>query len=59
MTEPTIIRPNPKTGIPLAESLAALLITATRKQFEQQLAQKDSDIARLAAINRSRKQRQH
>ena len=45
MTEPTITCPNCKTEIKLNESLAAPLIAATRKQFEQQLAQKDSDIA--------------
>jgi len=45
MTEPTIICPNCHTEIKLNESLAAPLIEATRKQFEQQLAQKDSDIA--------------
>ena len=46
MTEPTIICPNCKTEIKLTESLAAPLIEATRKQFEQQLAQKDNDIAK-------------
>jgi len=46
MTEPTIICPNCNTEIKLNESLAAPLIAATRKQFEQQLAQKDSDIAK-------------
>jgi hypothetical protein len=45
MTEPTIICPNCKTEIKLTESLAAPLIAATRKQFEAQLAKKDSDIA--------------
>lgn len=45
MTEPTIICPNCKTEIRLTESLAAPLIEATRKQFEQQLAQKDSEVA--------------
>ena len=45
MTEPTITCPSCKTEIKLNESLAAPLIAATRKQFEQQLAQKDSDIA--------------
>lgn len=45
MTEPTIVCPNCKAEIKLNESLAAPLIEATRKQFEQQLAQKDSDIA--------------
>ena len=37
---------NCKTEIKLTESLAAPLIESTRKQFEQQLAQKDSDIAK-------------
>ncbi|MBX9812323.1 MAG: DUF2130 domain-containing protein [Burkholderiales bacterium] len=46
MTEPTIICPNCKTEIKLTESLAAPLIAATRRQFEQQLAEKDSDIAK-------------
>lgn len=45
MTEPTIICPGCKTEIKLTESLAAPLLAATRQQFEQQLAQKDSDIA--------------
>ncbi len=42
MTEPTIICPQCKTEIKLTESLAEPLIEATRKQFEKQLAQKDS-----------------
>ena len=46
MTEPTIICPNCKTEIKLTDSLAAPLIESTRKQFEQQLAQKDSEIAK-------------
>lgn len=46
MTEPTITCPNCKTEIKLTESLAAPLIAATRQQFEQQLAQKDNDIAK-------------
>jgi hypothetical protein len=45
MTEPTITCPNCKTEIKLTESLAAPLIAATRQQFEQQLAQKDRDVA--------------
>ena len=45
MTEPTIHCPNCATEIRLTESLAAPLIAATRQQFEQQLAQKDHDIA--------------
>lgn len=46
MTEPTIICPKCKTEIRLTESLAAPLIETTRKQFEQQLAQKDADVAK-------------
>ena len=46
MTEPTIICPHCKTEIRLTESLAAPLLEATRKQFQQQLAQKDEDIAK-------------
>lgn len=46
MTEPGIICPNCKTEIRLTESLAAPLIAATRKQFEQQLSQKDEEIAK-------------
>jgi len=46
MAEPTIICPSCHTEIKLTESLAAPLIESTRQQFEQQLAQKDTDIAR-------------
>lgn len=46
MTEPTITCPNCKTEIKLTESLAAPLIAATRQRFEQQLAEKDEDIAK-------------
>lgn len=44
MTEPSVICPSCKTAIKLTESLAAPLIEVTRKQFEQQLAQKDREI---------------
>jgi hypothetical protein len=46
MSEPTITCPNCKTEIKLNESLAAPLIAATRKQYEQRMAQKDADVAR-------------
>ena len=46
MTEPTITCPNCKTEIRLTESLAAPLIAATRRQYEQQLSQKDEEIAK-------------
>ena len=57
MTEPTITCPSCKTEIKLTESLAAPLIEATRQQFEQQLAQKDADIAqREQAVRAKEKQ---
>ena len=46
MTEPTITCPNCRTVIRLTESLAASLIAATRQQFEQQLREKDDDVAK-------------
>ena len=46
MTEPTITCPNCKTEIRLTESLAAPLIAATRKQFEERLSQKDAEVAK-------------
>ncbi|MDE2366128.1 MAG: DUF2130 domain-containing protein, partial [Betaproteobacteria bacterium] len=45
MTEPTITCPRCKAEIRLTESLAAPLIHATRQQYEQQLLQKDGEIA--------------
>ena len=45
MTEPVIVCPNCKTEIKLTESLAAPLIESTRKQFEQQLSEKDAEFA--------------
>ena len=54
MTEPTIICPNCKTEIKLTESLAAPLIESTRKQFERQLALKDSDIAAREQVMREK-----
>jgi hypothetical protein len=41
MTEQTIVCPNCKTEFKLTESLAAPLIEAVRKHYEQQLTQKD------------------
>lgn len=45
MTEPTITCPSCQTEIKLTESLAAPLLAQTRRQFQQQLAQKDAAIA--------------
>src|SRR5690606_2596253 len=49
MTEPTIVCPSCKAEIKLTESLAAPLIESTRKQYEQQIARKDADIAKREA----------
>lgn len=54
MTEPTITCPNCKTEIKLTESLAAPLIESTRKQFEQQLAKKNSEIIQREQAMRGR-----
>ena len=56
MTEPTITCPDCKTEFPLNESLAAPLIEATRKQFEQQLVQKDIDIAEREKVASDKEQ---
>jgi hypothetical protein len=54
MIEPTITCPNCKTEIKLTESLAAPLIESTRQQFEQRLAQKDSEISQREQAMRDR-----
>ncbi|MCA9499703.1 MAG: DUF2130 domain-containing protein [Nitrospira sp.] len=54
MTEPTIICPQCKTEIKLTESLAAPLLEATKRDFEQRLAQKDADAAKRDAALRER-----
>ena len=45
MTDPTITCPSCKTEIKLNESLAAPLVESTKRDYEQRLAKKDSDIA--------------
>ncbi len=52
MQEPTIRCPNCQAEIRLTESLAAPLVAATRRQFEQQLAAKDADISKREAAVR-------
>ena len=42
MNEPTIICPNCKTEIKLNESLAAPLIEATKRDYEQRIANKEN-----------------
>ena len=54
MTEPTITCPSCKTEIKLTESLAAPLIEATRRDYEQRLAQKEVDAAKRESTLRER-----
>jgi hypothetical protein len=54
MTEPTITCPQCKTEIKLTESLAAPLLEATKREFEQRLAQKEADAATREAALRER-----
>jgi hypothetical protein len=56
MVEPTIICPTCKSEIKLTESLAAPLIEATRREFEQRLAKKDTDVARREEALRLREE---
>ena len=54
MNQPTILCPNCKTEIPLTESLAAPLIEATRRQYEQRLAAKDDEITKRESTLRDK-----
>lgn len=56
MAEPIIICPNCKTEIKLTESLAAPLIEATRRDYEQRLAQKDIDASKRESSLRQREE---
>lgn len=56
MTEPTITCPNCKAEIKLTDSLAAPLIEATRREYEQRLAKKDTDIAERETALREREE---
>lgn len=47
--EPVIVCPNCRKEIKLTESLAAPLVEATRRQYEQKLADKDSEVAKREA----------
>ncbi len=48
-TEPTIICPKCKAEIKLTDSLAAPLIESTKRDYEKQLAQKDTEMAKREA----------
>jgi hypothetical protein len=46
MTETLITCPNCKTAFPLTESLAAPLVESTRREYEERLEQKESDMTK-------------
>ena len=46
MSETLITCPTCKTEFPLTESLAAPLVESTRREYEQKIAQKESDVSK-------------
>ena len=56
MAEPTIICPKCKAEIKLTESLAAPLIESVRREYEDRLSKKDSDISKREASLREREE---
>lgn len=54
MSEPTIRCPSCQTEIKLTESLAAPILASARREFDQKLAQKDTEVAKREATLRSR-----
>jgi hypothetical protein len=53
MSDPTITCPNCKTEIKLTESLAAPLLESTRRQYEQQIADKEAQVAKRETVIRT------
>jgi hypothetical protein len=56
MTDPTIACPNCKTEIKLTESLAAPMLESTRRQYEEKIAEKESEFARREAAIREQQE---
>ncbi len=54
MSEPTVTCPQCKTEIKLTESLAAPLLATVRREYEQRLTQKDTDIAKREQVLQQR-----
>ena len=54
MAEPTVICPQCKSEIKLTESLAAPLLESVRRDYEQRLMQKDTDVATREKILQER-----
>jgi hypothetical protein len=56
MAEPTIICPKCKTEIKLTESLAAPLIESIRREYEERLSKKDTEVANREASLQEREE---
>jgi hypothetical protein len=56
MADPTIICPKCKAEIKLTESLAAPLIESIRREYEERLSKKDTDIAKREAALREQEE---
>jgi hypothetical protein len=56
MVEPTVTCPRCKAEIKLTESLAAPLIESIRREYEERLSKKDTDIAKREASLREREE---
>ena len=56
MAEPTMICPNCKVEIKLTESLAAPIIEATRRQYEQRMAEKETEVRKREAAVREQQE---
>jgi len=54
MNEPTLTCPSCQTTIKLTESLAAPLLESTRKQFQEQLARKETEMASRELLVRNK-----
>ncbi len=57
MTEPTISCPQCKTEIKLTESLAALLVEATKREYQQRIERNSLDCARREETVRLQEQK--
>ncbi len=56
MAEPTVVCPQCKSEIKLTESLAAPLLESVRRDYEQRIAQKETDIAKRETLLAERAQ---
>ncbi|HVO96309.1 MAG TPA: hypothetical protein VMT22_25855, partial [Terriglobales bacterium] len=56
MAEPTVVCPQCKSEIKLTESLAAPLLESVRRDYEQRIAQKETDMAKRETLLTERAQ---